>query len=108
MNKFPSTIQIKNKNNFENIYFSDILSKLRKKIYYNIIKGDENNYFELDIFIKKYYSNNIQKHIKKVCDIIIPELENLGWKCKTSFGNTALFIFSTEKPPSNCWDDNLI
>jgi len=36
------------------------------------------------------------------------ELEELGWKCKKSFGQTALFIYSTENPPPSCWDDSLV
>ena len=36
---------------------------------------------------------------------IIEELQELGWKCKTSFGGTGLFIYSTENPPPNCYDD---
>ena len=41
-------------------------------------------------------------------EIIIKELEELGWKCKLSYGQTALFIYSTENPPPSCWDDSFV
>jgi hypothetical protein len=43
--------------------------------------------------------------IEKLSKTIITELVNIGWNCKLSFGNTGLFIYSTDKPPPSCWDD---
>lgn len=34
---------------------------------------------------------------------VCKELNNKGWKTKLSFGDTGLFIYSTENPPPNCW-----
>ena len=41
-------------------------------------------------------------------EIVKSELVKLGWKCKTSFGGTGLFIYSTEEPPPSCWEEGLI
>ena len=43
---------------------------------------------------------------KQLVKEVIPELEKNGWKCKTSFGGTGLFIYSSENPPPNCFEDS--
>ena len=107
MKEFKNSLHVKNKKNFEQEYFNAVMSYLRKDIHEHIIKSDENEYFELDKFVKKYYKINIENIIKVVSDLIIPELTHLGWNCKKSYGGTALFIYSTEKPPPSCWDSDL-
>lgn len=103
MKIFSSILNIKNKENFENIRYNRTLCYLRRDIYEHIISHDENSYFDIGKFDKNHY--NDMKISLKMTDTIIKELTNLGWKCKISFGQTALFIYSTEKPPVNCWDD---
>lgn len=103
MNSFPDSINVKNKNLFKDINDERIISLFRKEIYETLIsRKDENNYIDLDIFSKKYCNNKIDS-VKKFLDKIINELNNLGWKTKLSYGDTGLFIFSTEDPPSLCW-----
>ena len=105
MKEFPEILNVNNKNKFEDIYSNRMISYLRQKIYEHIIKEDENNYFDLDNF-RHTYAINIE-YIEKMTPIIIHELNSLGWKCKISFGGTALFIYSSDNPPSSCWDDGL-
>lgn len=102
MNEFPYTLNVSNKNNFPEIHYNKILCLLRKKIYNHIIKEDENNYFDLDIFNKSFVKD--KKILDKMLIVIMKELIELGWKCKLSFGGTALFIYS-ENLPTSCWDD---
>jgi len=35
--------------------------------------------------------------------IVADLVDNLGWKCKLSFSDTGLFVYSTENPPPSCW-----
>lgn len=101
MKEFPSTLNVKNKEKFPEFYYDIVLSYLRRDIYEHVIKEDENNYFDLDIFQRKY---NLQlENRDKMIQQIIKELEDLGWNCKLSFADTGLFIYSTDKPPSSCW-----
>ena len=101
MNEFPSILNVKNKEKFPEIYYDRVLSYIRRDIYEHVIKEEENNYFDLDIFQKKY--NLSTEVIDKIVQEIMKELENLGWNCKLSFADTGLFIYSTDKPPANCW-----
>lgn len=110
MNNFPDSIDIrenKKKLGFDDIFYDLYLSYLRTDIFKYMIKHhkDENNYFDIDLWCR----NNIGGDtilVNKMISKIISELEKKGWNCKLSFGETALFIFSTEKPPSLCFDDN--
>lgn len=102
MKEFPTCLNVKNKSNFSQLHYERTLCYLRRDLYEHIIREDENSYFELENFGKKYKlkSEDLQKMVQK----IIKELEKLGWNCKLSFGDTALFIYSTEKLPPSCWD----
>ena len=111
MNKFPDHIDIRNKKpiiqpykkNFEEYNNERILELLRNEIYDHIIsRKDENDYFDIDIFFRKnnyYYKENFANILK----IVLDEISNLGWKTQLSFGDSAVFIYSTEEKPSSCW-----
>jgi hypothetical protein len=101
MREFPPTLNAKNKKQFNELYYNRVLCYLRKKLYEHIISHDENNYFELDIFQNNYKIST--EDLSKMTNIVIEELENLGWKCKLSFGDSAIFIYSTDDPPKSCW-----
>ena len=80
-----------------------ILYIFRQQIYEHIInRKDENDYFAIDVFESKFLKN-YPDTIQQMTNTIIKELESMEWKCKLSFGDTGLFIYSTEKPPRSCW-----
>ncbi len=95
-------IKTENKGMFKTIRLKIVFDKLRKKIYEHILEENENNFFDLGKFDKKNLKN-LELTLVIVKDIIT-ELEDAGWKCKLSYGNTAIFIYSTDKPPPSCWD----
>jgi hypothetical protein len=115
MQAFPSVLEVSNKLDLSTYRSRWLLQNLRKEIYNHMLEYDyteedpgsevyktENNYFDLTNF----YSNYCVKDEKLQCELyksIIDELEHLGWNCKLSFGDTALFIYSTSKPPTSCW-----
>ena len=110
MNKFPKEIDIRNKTlvmqpykNFEEFNYDRILLLLRKEIYDHLIsRKEENDYFDLEIFCKRYnYSD--KETFPKILKIVLIEICELGWKTQLSFGDTGLFIYSTEEKPSSCW-----
>jgi hypothetical protein len=106
MNKFPEEINIKDKvlesDSFSVYNYDRVIKLLRQEIYDLIVsRKDENEYFDLDTFsIKNNY--NYHKLIQMLNEIVL-ELDNLGWKTKLSFGNTGLFIYSSDDTPSSCW-----
>jgi hypothetical protein len=107
MKEFPSILRVRNIEKFSDIYYSRVLCYLRKVIYEHVISHDENSYFDIQKFCCEYYKKETSNITSRLAESIIPELELLGWKCKLSFGGTALFIFSTETSPPSCWDDGL-
>jgi len=104
MNKFPLNLGVKNINYFSEYHYNDILLLFRESIYKHMISNKENDYFDLDKFCKTFCKNR-SAVIQDMLKTIIPELELLGWKCQTSFGETGLFIYSTEDPPLSCHRD---
>lgn len=116
MNKIPEILKMNNKDNFTNLNYDRILCLLRKEIYIHVINyedtHDENDYFDIDAFCekydvvkftKKYCDNDKTSSINKMVNSVIEELKELGWKCKLSFNDTGLFIYSTENTPPSCW-----
>lgn len=104
MKEFPKHANVENKKNFHNIYFVRNLAYLRLDIYEHMLLDEENNYFDLEKWTNKKLNKN-KEMMEKMSAIIIKELQILGWKCKTSFGGTGLFIYSTDKPPPSCYED---
>lgn len=105
MKEFPQVLNINNKNNFDSLLYMRMLCYLRRDIYEHMIRCDENDYFDIQHFSSK---NKLKSsNVKNMIEQVIQELMSIGWKCKLSFGGTALFIYSDELPKS-CWDDGLI
>ena len=88
-----------NRKQFSKLSYNRLKCYLRRDVFEHMLNNEEKDCFYLDEFIKRV--NNEEK-MTKIVDEIIPELETLGWKCKKSFGNTGLFIYSTENPPASC------
>jgi len=100
MKNFPNKLKVENKENFEQYNYDRTIAYIRRDIYeFMIERKNENVYFDFD----KYQRN--KKIIETIIETIIKELLNIGWKCKISFGGTALFIYSTDIQPSSCYDD---
>lgn len=106
MLKFPTKLNIKNKDNFPEYFKDQMLCYLRKCIYEHILKHSETEYFDIHKFNSTHVENT--KLITELIDQIIKELEDLGWTCTKSFGGTGLFVYSDKnKPPVNCWKDDI-
>ena len=110
MKQFPKEISVDKKSNFGAIHYQNCLCKLRADIYDHMIKEvriDENNFFDVDNWGRQHLEAEKEKILPKLVGAIMSELENRGWKCKLTYGGTGLFIYSSEKPPRSCYDDEL-
>ena len=103
MNCFPDDINVTNLSNFHTLNLNRIKSILRQEIYDLLLtRKDENVYVDLDIFLMKH-CNRKACILENIVNIIRDELQNMGWNTKLGFGDTGLFIYSTETPPTSCW-----
>ena len=108
MKVFPDVLNVKHKDGFPSVYYNRVMCYLRKAIYEHMISHDENSYFDLEKFGRIYFTTDKREElITKMGIGIKKELTEMGWKCKLSFGETALFIYSSENHPKSCWDDGL-
>ena len=103
MISFPDHIHVQNISSFPSINRGRIICLFREHIYETLLnRKDENEYIDLDIFSRKY-CNNKTAIMMSIVDMVTTELQKLGWKTKLSFGDSGLFIYSTENPPVSCW-----
>jgi hypothetical protein len=107
MKEFPDKINVKNRSKFQKIFYERMLCCLRKDIFDHIIKENENTFFDSDIWCREKLDNDT-KLLEPMIEQIIKELIEKGWKCKRSYGGTALFIYSTDEPPPSCFEDGLL
>lgn len=108
MKSFPKVLDLtKNesendrKNKIQEIKVKRILCYLRRDIYEHMINNDENTNFNLEGFFKKY---NLEKSEEKYMkDVILFELEELGWTCRLMYGGAGLYIYpDASNPPTLC------
>jgi hypothetical protein len=104
MKFFPISLRVENKDNFRKLYLEKIRCQLRDQLYTHIISSSESDYFALNEFIGRIGDKTV---LKAMITQIMGELEELGWNCTLTFGDTGLFIYSDVKP-SNCWNADII
>jgi hypothetical protein len=101
MKQFPKHLNSKYKDRFPELHYNRIKCYVRKTIYEHIISHDSKEYYSLDEFNASFHSG--MEMTQKIVRELIPELEQLGWTCKLSFGDTGLFIYTGDKP-ENLWE----
>lgn len=106
MKDFPVLFRPADKEYFSERRRGRIACYLRRTIYENVIQGDETDYIDLDAFAKLYAKGDLRL-VQGLISQITTELKDRGWKCATSYGQTALFIYSSESPPINCYPDGV-
>jgi hypothetical protein len=106
MKGFPNILHSKNKTEFKSLKYNRNLCYLRRDIYEHIInRKTETEYFDIESFNTNRV-NDIEI-VNKMISQVSQELHKLDWNTALSFGGTGLFIYSTDKPPANCWQDGL-
>jgi len=102
MNSFGQELYVLNKDNFECMFKQTYMLKLRKKLYLFMISNrNENDFFDIEKFNRKYIRD--MNKTNDMINIIIKELNQLGWKTYIGFGGTGLYIYSSEDLPSGAW-----
>lgn len=96
MNSFPS--HLSDPNIFIQTLDDYILQKMRKKIYLHILRNQQNDFFDMELFNRKYV--NDMKKTEAFSETLIKELSELGWKTFIGYGGTGLFFYDQELPPS--------
>ena len=105
MKKFPSFLSPSNRSYFLQQYREYLTHAIRKKIFKHVLTKKETDYFSLEEVNESV--NNLQL-VQEVVSDLKNELVELGWKCNFAHGNTALFIYSSENPPVNCWQGTFL
>jgi len=100
MQEFPKSLSSENTLQFSDLLKDYYLQQMRQDIYIHILRNNQNDFFDIELFDRKYVKDI--KVTDKLIEIIITELEQLGWKTFLGYGGTGLFIYDKEKP-SSAW-----
>lgn len=103
MLEFPQFFKPENREKFDEIRYRRNKCYLRRDLYEYILSCEEEDYFSLETFNNSRVKN--METTKKMVKEVMEELQNKGWKCTLSHGETALFVYTNEKPKS-CWDES--
>jgi hypothetical protein len=102
MKEFTERVNVKNKEFFNEYLYERNICYMRRDIYDLILRGDENDYFDLT----KFNENRVNdiEITNKMIKTIIQELYRYGWNCKLCYGDTGLYIYS-DTVPIGCGDE---
>ena len=92
---------VSNKDNFERLLAEENLSILRKEICRHMLKGNENDFYDITDFNRTYVGN--MNRTNELVNTIIIELHNLGWHTFLGFGGTGLYIYSGDELPQGVY-----
>ena len=95
-----SFLDLSDKTKFQELLDEYHLKKLRQKIYVQILRNNQNDFFDLELFNRQYVKDMLKT--LSFSEILTKELELQGWKTYLGYGETALFIYDKEKP-NNAW-----
>lgn len=98
MQEFPKSLSTENTLQFSELLKDYYLQQMRQDIYIHILRNNQNDFFDIELFDRKYVKDI--KVTDKFIEIMITELEQLGWKTFLGYGGTGLFIYDKEKPTS--------
>lgn len=105
MSYIPTNVAVDNKDNFQFILKNKKKVQLGKDIYNHLIsRKSELEFFDIHGWGKTNLSSK-PEFLEEIVDAIRNNLTELGWNHTTSFNGTGLFIYSTDKPPGNCYED---
>jgi hypothetical protein len=103
MDILPKVLHVNNKDTFNDLNTTRIRRLLNKDVYLLLVSREtENEYYDLDQFCIKHLNRDM-KRMHELMKDVLTNLETLGWKCKYSYNDTGLFIYSSENPPPSCW-----
>ncbi len=97
MDRFPPDLTPSNRSGLLAMQYNHALALLRHDVFETVVSNNADNFYDLSSF--KYHTH---VNFKAMVAQVRAELENLGWKTKLAYGETALFVFDGV-PPSNAW-----
>jgi hypothetical protein len=91
------SMKLSNKPQFQAMRRGLLKDKMKKHIFQLMLEEKETDFFDLDRFNREYVQDTaLTLHIAAE---IREELHSLGWKTHLGFGDTGLYVYSTEELP---------
>lgn len=96
-----SELHVSKKSEFPEWRRAFYLRKLRKHLMQWMMKGNENDFFDLDEFNRMFVQDITLT--QQLVEHVTSELHSLGWKTFLGFGGTGLYVYSSEERPVNAY-----
>lgn len=93
-------LDLSDKTKFQELLDDHHLKKMRQKIYFHILHNNQNDFFDMELFNRKYVKDIAKT--ESFSEILMKELELKGWKTFVGYGGTGLFFYDKEMP-NNAW-----
>lgn len=102
MNSLPETISVANRETFRLQFIEQKKARFRKEVVNFLLKRDrENDFIDIDQFNRKHVLD--MKLTQEIVEAVSNELKELGWYPLLGFGDTGLYILSTEEKPDGVY-----
>lgn len=96
-----SDLHVSKKSEFPELCRAFYLRTLRKQLMRWMMKGNENDFFDLDDFNRSVVQD--VSLTQQLVEQVTVELHSLGWKTFLGFGGTGLYVYSSEERPSTAY-----
>lgn len=96
-----SDLDVSNKANFASMRRQFLKDKMRKHVRAMMLEGNESDFFDLDLFNRKYVKDTSLS--SELIQEISEDLHQLGWKTFLGFGGTGLYVYSSDELPPGAY-----
>ena len=99
MKLFPKDLKPENQNEFPQILKERYLSYLREEIYDYILRNNERDFVDIQNLFQKKDIEIKSLDIQEMANIMVEELQNLGWKTELIFNKKGLIVYTGDNVP---------
>lgn len=96
MKEFPSFLVPANSGQFASLRRQRLLSYMRRELYELVLSENKEDFFNLDGFSDRFALQ--AEETLTLAKTLATELEQLGWTVNFSYADTALFVYTGERP----------
>lgn len=99
MKKFPEHLKPENRHKFPDILKERNLCYLREEVYNYILTNNERDFVDIQNLFRQKDIEIKPSDIEEMANIMVEELQNLGWKTELIFNKKGLIVYTGDNVP---------
>ena len=99
MKLFPKHLKPEKQNEFPQMLKERYLSYLREEIYDYLLRNNKEDFVDIQNLFQKKDIEIKPSDIEEMANIMVKELQNLGWKTELIFNKKGLIVYHGDKVP---------